>query len=558
MPRTLFAAAGTLRDAYFAVDWAATPLGPVEGWSPVLRGAVDLMLHSQFPMTLLWGPEFTLVYNEAYTQLIGDKHPAALGRPAQEIFSEAWESIGPLMEHVRDEASAVLLEDALVPLVRRGFLEDCWFTFCYSAVRDAAGVVEGVVDIATETTNQVLARRRLELLARLGGELAAVGNAAELLQRALPVLHSDHDDLPAFDLRLPGTVAQGPARRRPVPLEPELAPAGHRVDPRLPQGLRPPSRIRDLSLEQTPHGQVAWLPLGAADAAGLQPVMVVLLNDRVAMDDAYLEFLKLVAGTLGEALSRVVARDAERRAAEAQRRMSEALQRSLLTQPTQQPGLEVAVRYLPAAEEAHIGGDWYDAFEVPGGCLAVVVGDVTGHDREAAAAMAQVRSLLRGIAYTVPETSPALVLSTLDEALRALEPGEFATALLALLEPDGEQPGRARAVQWSNAGHPPPVLLSADGSTQLLDTTPDLLLGLQAAPRTDHTAELSPGDTLVLYTDGLVERRGVALDQSLGWLVDLLRDQQHLSAEALCDHVLGTLQGPVEDDVALLVLRVDP
>ena len=92
---------GDLGRTYREVDWERSPLGPVSGWSPVLRQAADLVLRTDFPATLLWGPQFTLVYNSAYVEMIADKHPAALGRPAQEVFPEAWDVIGPMLEHVR-------------------------------------------------------------------------------------------------------------------------------------------------------------------------------------------------------------------------------------------------------------------------------------------------------------------------------------------------------------------------------------------------------------------------------------------------------------------------
>ena len=162
----LLAAAGDLRRAYQEVDWAATPVGPAALWSPALRSALDLALNTRFPVTLFWGPEFVLVYNEAFVELIGDKHPAALGRPARVVFPEAWDTIGPMMHAVLAGNGATWVEDERVPLWRSGRLEECWFTFSYSPVRGEDGVIEGVLDIATETTRQVLALRRLELLGR--------------------------------------------------------------------------------------------------------------------------------------------------------------------------------------------------------------------------------------------------------------------------------------------------------------------------------------------------------------------------------------------------------
>jgi hypothetical protein len=150
-------APASLAEAYAETDWAASPLGPVEQWSTTLRNTVDMMLGTRFPVTLFWGPEFTLVYNEAYAPLIGDKHPAALGTPACEVFSEVWGLIGPMMDGARSGAPT-WVQDEYVPLRRRGFVEECYFTFSYSPVRNGLGDVEGVMDIAAETTEQVISR----------------------------------------------------------------------------------------------------------------------------------------------------------------------------------------------------------------------------------------------------------------------------------------------------------------------------------------------------------------------------------------------------------------
>jgi serine phosphatase RsbU (regulator of sigma subunit) len=113
-------------------------------------------------------------------------------------------------------------------------------------------------------------------------------------------------------------------------------------------------------------------------------------------------------------------------------------------------------------------------------------------------------------------------------------------------------------VRWSNAGHPPPVLLAPDGTTAVLTTPPDRLLGLTGGHRRDHELVLEPGASLVLYTDGLVERRGVAFEHGLSWLTGVLAGRQDLGARELCAHVIGQLSGPAEDDVALLVLKARP
>jgi serine phosphatase RsbU (regulator of sigma subunit) len=534
----LLRAAGSLRRSYEDVDWAATPLGAVATWSPALVNAVDFVLHTRFPVTLFWGPEFVMVYNPAYVPLIADKHPAALGRRAREVFPEAWDTIGPMMQGVLAGDGATWVEDAHVPLQRDGILEEAYFTFSYSPIRSADGTIEGVMDIAAETTRTVVDRRRLRLLGRLGDDLAAVGHAGEVVECALAVLAHDGDDIAAAGIRLPG--ASGATGDVPLPDAPSL----------------PLRDGRDLTLDETPAGRFAWLPLTPpAGSAGAEHVLVVALSAHLRPDPAYLEFLSLIAASIGQALDRATARDAERAVAAAEHGMSEALQRSLLTAPRETAGLELAARYQPAAEQAKIGGDWYDSFVLPDDSLTVVIGDVSGHDREAAAAMAQVRNLLRGVSYTL-QKPPARVLCGLDEAMTGLDVNAFATAIIAQLPEPGPDAGGDRTLIWSNAGHPPPVLVAPDGAARLLSTAPDLLLGVGTGDRADHEAILAPGSTVVFYTDGLVERRGVPISDSLRWLTDLLQGTHALAPAELCDHLIAQLADGVEDDVALLVLRV--
>ena len=165
--RILLDHVGPITSAYSEVRWNDSPLGPPESWDNTLRITLDLVLRSKFPMTLLWGPDAVLLYNEAYVELIRDKHPYALGRGAQEIFPEIWDQIGPLIDQVMNSGEAVYIPDAVLPLRRRGFLEECYFKFCYSPVRDAQGRVRGVLDTVTETTTEVVYRRRMSTLGRL-------------------------------------------------------------------------------------------------------------------------------------------------------------------------------------------------------------------------------------------------------------------------------------------------------------------------------------------------------------------------------------------------------
>jgi sigma-B regulation protein RsbU (phosphoserine phosphatase) len=235
---------------------------------------------------------------------------------------------------------------------------------------------------------------------------------------------------------------------------------------------------------------------------------------------------------------------------------AETLQRHLLGAPPSIPQLPTAVRYLPAGRHAQVGGDWYDAFLLADGVTVLAIGDVAGHDASAAATMAQVRGMLRAIAQSTAG-SPATVLSVLDQVLADLDLPTLMTVVVATIE---RRDDGSACLCWSNAGHPPPVLARADGRTALLAPPPERLLGVAAgAHRTDHTEVLHPGDTLLLYTDGLVERRRVPLDDGFAWLVGELDTIAREPLEALCDELLSELGGRVDDDVAILALRLsDP
>jgi serine phosphatase RsbU (regulator of sigma subunit) len=238
-----------------------------------------------------------------------------------------------------------------------------------------------------------------------------------------------------------------------------------------------------------------------------------------------------------------------------QREMAEQLQRSLLTDPVQPEAARVAVRYVPAAQSARVGGDWYDAFLQPDGASVLVIGDVVGHDSASAAAMGQLRGLLRGIAYSTG-AGPAEVLSRVDEAMDGLRVDTTATAVVARVERD--RAGPTTRVRWSNAGHPPPVLLHPDGRARLLRSH-DLLLGINSDERRRETETLlEPGVTLLMYTDGLIERRGEPLDMGLRRLLRTVRQLRAMTLEALADTLLTRmLSTERDDDVALVALRVD-
>ena len=335
----------------------------------------------------------------------------------------------------------------------------------------------------------------------------------------------------------------------------------------LPDGAASAAFSPGMAAVNEATGSVAWasVPLVAGDR--LLGVLTAGWERPQGFAADQVALLHAFAAQCAQALARVEALAERRSAAAAVARMSESLQRSLLTEVPQPDHLQLVSRYVPAAEQAQVGGDWYDAFMVGDGSMNLVVGDVSGHDRQAAVAMAQVRNVLRGVAHALVEP-PAAVLSALDRAMHDLAVGALATAVLARVEQGPAEAERGeRVLRWSNAGHPPPLLIEPGGRARLLvDGTgtagvgPDLLLGMASGvERHDHVRTLVPGATVVLYTDGLVERRGEDLDVSLERLRRAGERLGGLDLNELCDALLresGVAGGErAEDDVAVLALR---
>lgn len=247
------------------------------------------------------------------------------------------------------------------------------------------------------------------------------------------------------------------------------------------------------------------------------------------------------------------------RAARRARTFAETMQRSLLVVSPPARGLHVAARYRPAHLDREVGGDWYDVYPLPDGSTAVTIGDVMGHDLAAIASMAQLRTMMRTNAWARHD-SPAATLAATDDASFGLGPGTFATALTAVLAPvaaDG-----STVVRWSNAGHLPPAVLRPDGTAELLSSgRPDLPLGVRrTSERHDLEAVLAAGTVLVLYTDGLVERRDRDIDHGVDELLAALRGLDAGDLDALLDKLLVAVAGEDshDDDVALVALRVGP
>lgn len=243
-------------------------------------------------------------------------------------------------------------------------------------------------------------------------------------------------------------------------------------------------------------------------------------------------------------------RAALRREAE-HRAEADVLQRSML--PDTLPDVEgarLAARSVPGNARHRVGGDWYDAIRLPTGTLLLVVGDVVGHDLPAAAVMGQLRNALR--AYALEDPSPATVLARVNRAALTLGSSDFATCAVVALDP------ATMRGSWASAGHPPPLLTAVDEVASLLGGEAGPPLGVTAgAEYFEHPMALRDGEALLLYSDGLVERRGVPIDVGLSMLASIAVPQA--DPDDMCEHLLSIMlsYGSNHDDVTCLLMRVD-
>ncbi|MER6468806.1 SpoIIE family protein phosphatase [Streptomyces collinus] len=247
---------------------------------------------------------------------------------------------------------------------------------------------------------------------------------------------------------------------------------------------------------------------------------------------------------------------------EEQRNVAETMQRQLLAPLPQVDHLRMAARYLPAQSAMEIGGDWYDAFLLADGVMALVIGDVVGHDLQAAVHMAEVRNMLRALAWTHVEP-PSLIMRRLDEAVTHTSDAPMATLIFARVE--GPEGGPWQ-LQWVNAGHPPPLLITPEGETRFLTRGHGPLIGMSATMHLgltwpDAREDLPARSTVLFYTDGLVESRERPIDAGMAGLrhhaAVLARQLSAGTVDDFCDQLLQRLD-PRGDDTALLALRLPP
>ncbi|MHA5048911.1 PP2C family protein-serine/threonine phosphatase [Streptomyces sp. SD15] len=297
-----------------------------------------------------------------------------------------------------------------------------------------------------------------------------------------------------------------------------------------------------------PDGQVAWIIHRVEDVTDyvlsrpLVPRPGRVLSERETTEaELYARARELQR--LNEELRRAHARE---------RQVAVTLQEAMLHSPDLARHSNIAVRYLPAAGSLNVCGDWYDVADLPDDGFSVAVGDVVGHGLEAAAVMGMLRSALSAAVRALCE--PARALEVLGLYARSVDGALATTVVKVVIDVHAHQ------IAYSSAGHPPPVLVHADGTFDLLDQATDPPLGarLHHMPRPQADLLYTPGDTLVLYTDGLIERRGEDIDTGLHRLTDVLTRHRDMAPEHLADTVLAHLgvSGGGRDDIALITVAL--
>lgn len=186
---------GVLGELVRNKDWSKTALGAIETWPQSLLTAVSMVLASRFPMIMFWGPELTLIYNDAYIPIFGMKHPNILGKTGGEAWSEIWHILQPMVQQVVETGNPTWSDDQFLILTRNNYQEETYFTWSYSAIRDETGKISGVLTPITETTTRVLSERRLKLLRDLGNKTSRAKNDFEACNETVEAL-TNHPDLP--------------------------------------------------------------------------------------------------------------------------------------------------------------------------------------------------------------------------------------------------------------------------------------------------------------------------------------------------------------------------
>ena len=520
--------------ALLAFPWATTPIGSVDSWPDQLRLLVQVMLSSEFPMMIVWGHDYTQLYNDAFRPILGTgKHPGALGSSARETWAEVWDEIGPLFASVF-AGDAVWNADHRLLINRNGYDEEVFFTYSYSPIHDDSDLVAGLLVIASETTAQVIDRRRLSCIGHLANALVEATSIESIMDAIIDALR---DNAPAAAIEINVVLADSVVRI--------ASPFGHRAK------LTDDALLRDVASSRRPivldeewePGRPASRVAFAIDHPKLRTVVTLATNPHRPFDEEYEQFIDLIGATVSASMTAALVRADELGAL---RHISDTLQDAMLELASDLP--TVAARYLPKARNLTVGGDWYDVLDLGEGRRGLIVGDCVGHGLEAATAMGALRNVSR--ALLADGHGPAEVLASLDRFAATMPAAECATVVCAIVDL------AQQTITYSNAGHPPPLLVH-DDQVVWLDRASATPLAVCDPVRREAQLDVRPDDLLVLYTDGLVERRYEDLDVGLLRLANAAVAFHNEPVEDVADRLIEEMVGMTAgDDVALIVKRI--
>ncbi len=326
----IFAGGGAMGDLMRCLDWSVTPLGPVETWPQSLKTTVSTCLYSRFAIVVWWGPEMVTLYNDAYSRILGVKHPAALGMPARDLWPEIWHIVGPMLRGVMERSEATWSDNLLLELERNGYPEECYFTFSYSPIRDESGGVGGIFTPVQETTDQVIGERRLRTLRDLA-EAARAANAqssAEVCRLACLTLERNLYDIPfaAFYLLSESgeaRLAAGCGIHSANDLLPQLARRGetwafaHAFDCTGPAAIELPPDLKNVPCGAWPLPPREALVFPISPAGQNIGFAILAISPRKRLDEEYLGFLSLVGSHVTTGIVEARTLEEERKRAEA-------------------------------------------------------------------------------------------------------------------------------------------------------------------------------------------------------------------------------------------------
>jgi signal transduction histidine kinase len=333
--RTIIAGDSELARLMRGHDWSKTPLGPLEEWPQSLRTAVSLILNSQHPMWIGWGPEVTFLYNDAYIQVLSlAKHPGALGRPTSEVWAEIWDICGPLADKVFKKAEPSFLDDVRLFMNRGEFLEETYYSFSYSPILDESGQVAGLFCPSTEVSSKVLNARRLRTLSELSASALAEKSVDGACASATRTLARNPDDVP-FGLLYLLAADAGELHLKAQTL---ATGGGAEIEAAFGKGAKSGTKALIAEALRTAQSQIIdvsqfdWLPLGPASQPLKQAlvlpvksraedrvvgVLITGINPTRKLDEDYRVFFDLVSGQFGTAIGNAQSYEEERRRAEA-------------------------------------------------------------------------------------------------------------------------------------------------------------------------------------------------------------------------------------------------